>query len=298
VAALLCASLTTATAGASTWQFIHSRIVARFSYSAGQTPEALAIEPNGAADISLSIASQVARVTLHGRVQILAQLPQAGSCPIFNLPITTGIVRLADGSLDVLVCDGTADTGVWRVAAGHTPVQIAKLPANSVPNGMALDPRTGYLYIADSTGLVWRVPSQGGTATVWASGPALQPVSFAGANGLFVLGDSVYVSNTDQETIVRFPIRADGTSGPLQTVATGLAGVDDFTVLPGGIILTPLEDASQVVLVTPGGQRVVLLTASDGLSNPVDVKLGPAGLYVADAAYITQTGGNLLVAGP
>jgi hypothetical protein len=297
VAMLVCAGVTTASARAASWPFISARIVAHFSYSSGQTPEDLAIEPDGAADISLSIASQVARVSLDGRVQIVAELPQTGNCPVFNLPITTGIVRLADGSLDVVVCDGDADTGVWRVRAGHAPVQITHLPANSVPNDMAFDPRTGNLYIADSLlGVVWRVPSEGGPASVWASGPALQPISFAGANGAYVLGDSVYVSNSDQGTIVRIPIRADGTSGAIETVATGLAGVDNFTVLPGGIILTPLEDASQVVLVEPDGARVVLLTAADGLSNPVDVKLGLGGLYVADAAYLTQNDPNLLVA--
>jgi len=284
-------------ARAATWPVTHPRILAHLDLADGQTPEDLAVEPGGAVDVSLSEASEVARVSAEGKIQILARLPQAGNCPVFDLPITTGIVRLADGTLDVVDCDGTADTGVWQIRAHHAPVQIARLPADAVPNDMALDPRTGYLYVADSLlGVVWRIPSRGGAATVWASGPALAPLTFAGANGAYVFRGAVYVSNSDRGTIVRIPIRADGTAGAIQPLLSGLPGVDNFTVLPGNLILTPLEDANQVVLVHPGSTPRVLLTAADGLSSPVDVKLGRGTLYVADAAYITNSDPNLLVA--
>src|SRR5260370_1061164 len=209
--------------------------------------------------------------------------------------MTTGLARLPGGALDVVVCTGNEHTGVWQSAGSRAPVQIAQLPAGSVPNDMAL--AGGQLYIADSTGAVWRIPADGGQAVRWASGAALDPVTFAGANGCYVQGGAVWVSNSDQGTILRIPIPAGGGAGPIQTVDTGLTeGVDNFTVLPGGQILMPLEDASEVILIQPGGTYQTVLTAADGLSNPVDVKVAGSTLYVADAAYITGVNANLLAA--
>src|SRR5215472_2908460 len=56
------------------------RVVAHFDLSAGQTPEDMAVEPDGSADISFSEAAEVARVSLDGQVQVLGQLPRTGSC--------------------------------------------------------------------------------------------------------------------------------------------------------------------------------------------------------------------------
>jgi hypothetical protein len=108
----------------------------------------------------------------------------------------------------------------------------------------------------------------------------------------------VWVSNTDHGAIVEIPIRADGSAGPIRTVVTGLAGeVDDFTVLGrDDTILAALNPSSQVVLIGPGGQPQVVLTAADGLSNPTDVAVQGDSIYVTSAAYFTRHNPNLLVA--
>lgn len=273
-----------------------ARILTTFSYAAGQTPEALAVAPDGTAYVSLSEASEVARVSLSGRTQVIARLPRGRTCPVFNVPISVGIVLLPGGALDVAVCDDDSDTGIWPVQAGHAPREITRLPEDSVPNGVALDPRTGYLYTTDSSlGIVWRSPASGGPAVAWAKSPALLPVSYAGANGCYVEGGAVWVSNTDRGTVIRIPIRGDGSAGPLGTVASGLAsaGLDDFTVLPGGRILMAEYVANRIVLIRPGGGTSVILS---GLNNPVDVMVSHRLMYVADSAYITGRLPNLLVA--
>ena len=43
------------------------------------TPENLALEPGGSADVTFAEAAQVARVSPDGRVRILAQLPEPAS---------------------------------------------------------------------------------------------------------------------------------------------------------------------------------------------------------------------------
>jgi len=140
----------------------HPRIVARFSLSAGQTPEDIALEPDGAVDVSFAKADQVARVTPGGHVDVLGQLPASGTCPVIGVPVSAGIARDSDGAIYAVNCTGNADTGVWRIREGSAPVQIARLPANSFPNDMALENQSGSLYIGDSLlGAVWKVPAKG-----------------------------------------------------------------------------------------------------------------------------------------
>jgi sugar lactone lactonase YvrE len=277
----------------------HPRIVAHFSLSAGQTPEDIALEPDAAVDVSFAKADQVARVTRGGQVDVLGQLPASGSCPVIGFPVSAGIARAGNGTIYVIDCTGNADTGVWRLRDGSAPVQIAQLPANSFPNDMALDGQTGDLYITDSLlGVVWKVPTRGGGPSVWATGPALQRSSFFGANGIAVHDHAVWVSNSDQGTIVKIPIRADGSAGTIQPMVTGLTGgVDNFTVLGSGdTILATLDQSSQVILIRPASRPQVVLSAMDGLSNPTDIAVRHDTIYVTNAAYFTFTDPNLLIA--
>ena len=275
-----------------------SRIVAHFDFSAGQTPENIALEPDGSADVSFAFADEADHVTLDGRVEPLGRLPKSGACPAVGAPISVGIARSHDGTVYLLDCTGNADTGVWRIRRGLAPVHIATLPAASVPNGMALDERHGVLYIADSAlATVWRVPIRGGDPVAWASGPALAKTSFLGANGIKVHQGAVWVTNTDRGTVVNFPIRRDGTAGQLRTAATGLATIDDFAfVEQSNIIVAALNRANQVVIIEPGGEHHVVLTSDDGLSNPSSVAVRDHTVHVCSAAYLTMKDPNLLLA--
>ncbi len=297
-AAVAALSLARGAAAAATGPVSDPRIVAHFSLSAGQTPEDMVLEPDGAVDVSFAKADQVARVTPGGHVEIQGQLPATGNCPVIGIPVSAGIARASDGAIYIIDCTGNADTGVWRIAEGSAPVQIAQLPANSFPNDMALDNQTGNLYIADSLlGVVWKVPTNGGSPSVWAAGPALQRTSFFGANGITVHGHAVWVSNSDQGAIVGIPVRADGSAGTIRPVVTGLAGgVDNFMVLgQDDTILAALDQSNQVVLIRPGGHPQVVLTAADGLSSPTDVAVRHNTIYVTSAAYFTSDP-NLLAA--
>jgi sugar lactone lactonase YvrE len=259
----------------------------------------MALEPDGAVDVSFAKADQVARVTRGGQVQVLGQLPKSGNCPQLGFPVGAGIARADDGAIYAIDCTGNADTGVWRIRAGHVPVQVAQLPASSFPNDMALDNRTGELYIADSLlGVVWQVPARGGPASVWASGAPLQRTSVYGANGVDVHDHAVWVSNSDRGSIYKIPFQAVGSAGAIQPMVTGLTGgVDNFIVLgPRDTILATLDESSQVVLIRHGKSPQVVLTSRDGLSNPTDVAVRCHTLYVTSAAYFTFKDPNILTA--
>ncbi|HEY4025853.1 MAG TPA: hypothetical protein VGO86_05420, partial [Candidatus Dormibacteraeota bacterium] len=259
----------TGSASATELTVTNPRIVAHFDLAANQTPEDLAIEPDGSADISFSEADEAVRVSLDGHLSVLGQLPRGGACSPSAISLSLGIARTSDGTVFLVDCTADSNTGVWRIRPGSAPVQIASLPANGFPNDMALDAAHGQLYIADSTlATVWRVSVNGGAPVAWVSDASLARTSFLGANGIAVHDGAVWVSNTDRGTIVRFPIRDDGTPGPVLAVATGLGQIDNFTFIPGtDIVVAALIVANQVVAIHEDGHTQVLLTGADGLSS-------------------------------
>ncbi|MFE4874998.1 hypothetical protein [Streptomyces sp. NPDC056682] len=276
---------------------------AHFDLSKGQTPENVAQEPDGDLDVTFSVARQVARVGTDGATHILATMPLpadgGANTPVLHFAATMGIVRDHDGTLYFLYAAGTADlTGVWRMRPHGNPERIAALPANGLPNGMALDRRSGVLYIADSVlGTIWTVPTAGGAATAWTTAPELAFSSIAGANGLKIHNHAVWVSNTDQGTIVRIPFLSGNRPGPVQIRASGLTTVDDFAFTgAGNEILAALNHPNTVVRIGPGGALTTVLAAADGLENPTSVEVRGDTVYVLNAAYATAKDPNILAA--
>jgi len=239
---------------------------------------------------------QVAKVTMNGKITVLATLPQS---PTGNA-IASGIVRTGDGTLYVNYNAG-ALSGVYRIpAGGGTPVEVVALPAADFLNGLALDAGNNSLYATASTyGTVWKVSLKTGTASIWAQGAALQPTSSSGkgANGIKVHDGAVYVSNTQQGTLMRIPIDAHGAAGPLTTVAQGVTGIDDFAFTgEGDTVLAAQNAISQASIVYSDGTHQTVLTAADGLSNPTSVAVRGSTVYITSGAYFTQVDPNLLLA--
>ncbi|MEU5637446.1 SMP-30/gluconolactonase/LRE family protein [Streptomyces rishiriensis] len=282
-------------------------VVAHLQFARGESPENIALEPDGSADLTLSNARQVLNVTRQGRTRVLATLPEVANphTPVVGSAVVLGIARAQDGTLFVNYATGTAATGVWRVPAhGGTPRQIAQLPPTGFPNGLALDERRGVLYAADSVlGTVWRVPRAGGAPTAWATGAALEPrnprpAAKVGANGLRFHRGAVWVSNTNAGTLLRVPVRENGSAGAIETRATGLYALDDFDFVERhrDTALAAMTGGSEVALVRPDGTHRVVLTPGDGLSNPTSVAVRGRTVYVTSAAYFTRKDPNLLLA--
>ncbi|MBT2408533.1 MULTISPECIES: SMP-30/gluconolactonase/LRE family protein [unclassified Streptomyces] len=280
----------------------HPRIVAHFDFAAGQTPESIALEPDGSADLSFALARQVARVDKHGDTQILATLPTEPNpaTPIVGVAVTTGLVRTHDGVLYVGHNTGTDLTGIYRITPDGEVSRITDgLPSNVFVNGLTLDEEHGVLYAADSfLGKVWRISLDDGAVTTWATGTELERVGFIGANGIKVHGDSVWVTNSDKGTLLRIPVEPDGSAGPISTRATGLAGIDDFTFIgQGPTVLAALNPSNEVALVRPDGTHSIVLTERAGLSNPTAVAIRHQKVYVTSASFSeVEKDPNLLIA--
>ncbi|MFJ1812718.1 MULTISPECIES: hypothetical protein [unclassified Streptomyces] len=283
------------------------RVVAHFDLAKAESPENIALEPDGSADLTFSSARKVVNVTRQGRTRLLATLPAVAKphTPVVGAAVVLGIARAQNGTLFVNYATGTSATGIWRIpAGGGKPRQIAQLPPNGFPNGLALDERRGVLYAADSVlGTVWRVPRSGGTPTAWATGAALEPrnappAARVGVNGLRLHRDAVWVSNSNAGTLLRIRVREGGRAAAIETRATGLFAIDDFGFVERhrDTALAALTGGSEVALVRPDGTHRVVLDRQDGLSNPTSVAVRGRTAYIPSAAYFTQQDPNLLLA--
>ncbi|KJY25719.1 hypothetical protein, partial [Streptomyces sp. NRRL S-495] len=226
--------------------------------------------------------------------------PAHPATPVIGAAAVSGLARAHDGTLYFAYATGTEDlTGIWRLCPGGEPERIAALPANSLPNGLALDEHAGVLYSADSAlGLVRVVPTTGGApVVVWSDDALLKPTGAFGANGLKVHRGAVWVSNTDSGSLLRIPIGQDGSAGPVEVRADGLAGLDDFAFVGAGDeLIAALNTSSEAVYLRGDGTRHTVLDASDGLSNPTSVGIRGDRVYVSSAAFYSRSDPNLLAA--
>jgi hypothetical protein len=131
------------------------RILVHYNLAAGQTPENVAGLPNGDLVVTLALARQVVRITPQGHQQVLATLPApadgGNDVPVTHKALTTGVLRIADGTIYVGYASGDDTlTGIWRIAPDQPPERVITLPGDSFPNGMSIDKRSGALFIADS----------------------------------------------------------------------------------------------------------------------------------------------------
>jgi hypothetical protein len=268
--------------------------VALFNPSLLETPENLAIDHANNKYVSLALTGEIRKIAPDGMQSTFVTLPLGAPPLTFCGSFFAGLTGITFDERDNLYanlasCD-PASRGVWKIPHdGQPPSRIAALSMQSLPNGIVH--HRDSLYVADSVvGVIWRVADTGGTAAIWASGPALAqiPNGLPGPNGLKLFEGELYVSNPSQSTVVAVRIRPDGTAGAVRTHAAGVF-CDDFAFDVHGNLYCGTDPFNTIVRIAPDGAMDTILSASDGLDGPTAVLFGHRDegfdLYVTNAAF-------------
>ncbi|MGW2521211.1 MULTISPECIES: SMP-30/gluconolactonase/LRE family protein [Streptomyces] len=274
------------------------RTAAAFDFAAGEIPENITANPDGSVTLSMlgscavcqrTHGPELMRIDASGQRTVLAT-GQVGEA-------ISGNARGSDGTVYyALWAPGNADrNGVYKLLADGTPQRVAALPADSGPNGLAVDPTGRTLYIADSLkGVIWSVPVSGGSVTPWLTDAALAPVPTEalpiGANGLRFHNGALWISNFNKGTLLRVPVTGTGTAGPVHQIAGGLPNIDDLSFLtPFSDVVFAAQNGSssnngpdRVVVIYPNGTYKPVLTSADGLASPSATAVRGDRLYVTD----------------
>jgi hypothetical protein len=151
LAAVGAAAMNPASASAASAPLCGGRIALHFDLTKGQTPENIAWAPGETAYVTFAEGRQVAELSPSGTVRILATLPAPADggvhTPALGFPLTTGIVRAADGTLHFLYAISAADlTGAWRPRLGADRSGSPHCPPTACPT----DWRCRTLCVTDS----------------------------------------------------------------------------------------------------------------------------------------------------
>jgi len=250
--------------------------VVSFDPAAGQFPEGLTVDVRDNAYVSLTgPVNEIRKIDPAGTQSILAHFDVPGFGPLGLVVSPSGKMYVAMSTFD------SATRGVYRVRPDGGSTRLAGTEGILFPNGVALDPR-GNVYATDSIGgSVWKV-SGNAPAQLWFQSPLLAGTGALGvgvplgANGIVIRTHAVIVTNTEGASIVRIPIRRDGSAGTPSVLAQGpaLFGADGLALDVFGNAFVAVNSQNTLVRVDPQGSIEVLATAADGLDNPASLAFG------------------------
>lgn len=156
-----------------------------------------------------------------------------------------------------------------EVTTGATDI-IAQLPDAQLLNGIAkMSPHE--FMIADSfKGVIWKLNAQTGETSVWLDHALLRTAApeqqKPGVNGIKIHQQAIYISNTNQRTIVKIPLNTDGTSGRPEVVHENVF-IDDFEIAADGTIYGATHIYDNVIQITPEGEVSIFPQADQGVAG-------------------------------
>ncbi len=248
-----------------------------FDLGAGELPEGVAIDHRGNVFVSLTApVSEVRKISRSGEQTTLVDLGLGGFGPLGLAVDGPGNLYVAAASFD------PTTQGVYRVTPGGTATRLPGTEDIAFPNGVAFDQR-GNLYVADSSGSVWRIPKHG-EAEVWSDDPLLVGDGSAGAgvpigaNGITFRNrtNEIVVGNTDLGRLISIPIRPDGSAGDATVIAEDPAifGIDGLTVDVHRTIYACVIAQSTIVRIGSDGSIETLADADDGITSASSIAFG------------------------
>ncbi len=265
--------------------------IALFDHNVPETPESVVVDAQGNRYVSLALTGEIRRIAADGTQSTYARLPIGEPMTFCSgfFALTGALAMDPSGTLYVSVGSCIPENrGVWRVKRDGTVDQLAQLPFESFPNGIAY--HHGRLYVADSNlGLIWTVDADGGPAMVWKQDPILlrsPGAGLPGANGIQYFRGEFYVAVTDTAKIVAIEVDEKGHAGNVRVHATGVM-CDDLALDVQGNVYCASPFAGVLRINAQDGSVETLLGSQDLLDWPTSISFGRRGGEILDA-YITN----------
>lgn len=191
---------------------------------------------------------------------------------ILEIPNITHLLGIAEVSPDVFVVGGTNFTESGSAAVGSAQVWelnlsgcepekrlVTQISEAGLPNGIT-KADDDHVLLADSTmGVIYKLNIRTGNYSIALSDPETMTISedaeiTVGVNGIKILNDYVYYTNTARQTFSRIPVdKQFNAVGPSETIASGFLQ-DDFTILGDGTAFIAASALNTVLKVSPDGQ--------------------------------------------
>ena len=265
-----------------------------FDPTVPETPESIVFDRDDNAYITMAFLGEIRKIAPDLTQSTLTFLPIGPPCgPIPTVALGLAIDRHDQLYVALTACD-PSNSGIWKVDKDDGSIELlANAPSFVVWNG--IDVHKGFVYAADTFGgLVWRIPTGGGTPEIWADDPllAIPPGSpFPGPNGVQFFRGEIYVVNSSTGDIVAFPIEPDGSAGEPSVFGSVFPlGCDEITFDTLGRLYCTTDPFNTLVRVNPDGSNEILLTPADLLDGPTSAAFGRKGtnkknLYITNAAF-------------
>jgi sugar lactone lactonase YvrE len=232
-----------------------------------------------------------------GQDSVYRAMPNATKAETWIQPKANGLQTVlgvfADESAGTLwVCSSASGGRGGAPVVGETALKAYSLkdaafkasyafPGNGLCNDIAVA-RDGTVYATDTTGArVLRLKKGAKALDVWAADPML----LAGADGVALLADgSVYVNSVMQGTLLRIPVKADGSAGTIVKLEPSrpLMSPDGMRSV-GSKTMLLVEGAGRLDEVTINGDKAEIKTLKEGMTGPTAVTLAGGMAYVSEA---------------
>lgn len=269
---------TTGSTGSGTVELPSLQVVAEFDPAKYEYPEGLAISADGkTAFVGFEHTGKVVKVSLaDGQVTDFGSVPPPPQDP--DKPgLVLGLALDKAGNIYVAAASFNPgyQPGIYKIpSGGGAGTLFASAAGLSVPNGLAFAD-SGELFVTDTlSGTVFKFSPDGKAVTTWITDPLLQGSSDdkcavsmlpLGANGIALRGQTAFVANYNAASLVKIPIKADGTAGTPAQVATG-----DTNCAPlGGIDGVAVDEDGSVYGVANGMVDTLFRVGTDGVPKAI-----------------------------
>jgi putative intracellular protease/amidase/sugar lactone lactonase YvrE len=208
-----------------------------------------------------------------------------------------GIAFDRQGNLLVAGITDDKTPAVFQIDQNGTVELLATLPDALFLNGMTYLTGDRYL-IADSfKGAIWEVNITQKTAHLWLQHERLSRSEaefppFPAANGLKIYGNTLYVSNTQRQQLIRIPLNQDLTAGTPELFLTNV-NLDDFAFDIQGNLYAATHVYNSVVKIAPDGQITTIAKAEQGMTGNTALAFGRTS-NDRTFIYVTTNGGMSL----